>query len=207
LEDEMTGKKDQIIIFGCGGHARSVADVVISNKKVGIRMFVDENAGSKEILYGCHVVRQVDQIDSPYIFAIGDNEKRKAKYDEVGISQLTSVISKRAYVGYGSRIGRGCFLANICHVGPEVEVGENTIINTASVIEHEVTIGKHCHVAPGAVILGRCLIGDLVFVGAGAVVREYVSICSNVIIGAGATVTSDIEEPGIYVGTPALRIS
>lgn len=202
----MTEKKNQIIIFGSGGLARSVADVVISNKKVGIRMFVDKNAGSDEILYGCHIVRHVDQIDCPYIFAIGDNEKRKDRYDEIGISRLTSVISRRAYVGYGSRVGRGCFIANICHVGPEVEVGENTIVNTAAVIEHETRIGKHCHVAPGAVISGRCSIGDLVSVGAGAVVREYISICSNVIIGAGAIVTSDIDEPGTYLGTPARRI-
>jgi len=93
LEDEMTERKNHMIIFGSGGLARCVADVVINNKKVGIRMFVDESAGSNAILYGCHVVPHLDQIDSPYIFAIGDNEKRKAKYDEIGISQLTSVIS------------------------------------------------------------------------------------------------------------------
>jgi len=202
----MTERKNHMIIFGSGGLARCVADVVINNKKVGIRMFVDESAGSNAILYGCHVVPHLDQIDSPYIFAIGDNEKRKAKYDEIGISQLTSVISRRAYRGYGNRIGRGCFIANLGHIGPEAEVGENTIVNTSAVIEHETRIGKHCHLAPGAIISGRCSIGDLVSVGAGAVVREYVNICSNVIIGAGAIVTSDIDEPGTYVGTPARRI-
>lgn len=44
------------------------------------------------------------------------------------------------------------------------------------------------------------------FVGIGTAVIPSVSIVSNTVIGAGATVIENIDNAGIYVGTPARRI-
>jgi len=197
----------QIILFGCGGHGRSVADVLILNDPTVSLLFVDENARENERLYGFDVVRHMDPLGRPYFFALGDNRQRKQKFDEIGASDLLSVISVKAHLGHKSTVGKGCFLANFSHIGPEAEIGENTIINTSAVIEHEVKIGTHSHIGPRAVISGRSSIGDLVFIGVGAVVKDNIAICSEVIVGAGATVIQNIDEPGTYVGTPARKIS
>ena len=130
--DEWTKK---IILFGCGGHSRSVADVLILNDPAVSLVFVDENARKHETLYGFDVIKHIESLDLPYFFAIGDNGKRRTKYDEIGVSGLISVISRNAHLGYKSSIGKGCFLGNSCHIGPEAEIGDNTIINTSSVIE------------------------------------------------------------------------
>lgn len=51
------------------------------------------------------------------------------------------------------------------------------------------------------------VLGDNVFIGAGAIIIGPVEICSNVIIGAMSLVNRSITEPGVYVGSPAKKIS
>ena len=46
-----------------------------------------------------------------------------------------------------------------------------------------------------------------VFLGIGTAVIPSVSIASNTVIGAGATVIENIDNAGVYVGTPARRIT
>ena len=197
---------DKIVILGCGGHSRSVADVVLSLNPHVQLVFVDDNARENEKIYGFDVFREYPVDNNKYFIAIGDNETRKSKLEQVGEKYIVSIISHRAHRGINSKIGAGCFVGNYCHIGPDAVVGKNTIINTASLLEHEVIVGDHCHIGPNATVSGRCIIGDLVFVGVGATIIDKVTICSNVIIGAGATVVKDISEPGIYVGTPTRRI-
>lgn len=194
-----------VIFFGCGGHARSAADLILSYKKTKI-LFVDENARENEKILGCDVVRSYPLRGEDYFVAIGDNVKRKALFESLEGGKCISILSPRAYFGKESKIAKGCFIGNFCHIGPEVRIDDNTIINHGAVIEHEVQIGKHCHIGPNATISGRCTIGDLVFIGVGATIKDSISICSAVIVGAGATVVKDIVEPGTYVGTPARKL-
>lgn len=50
-------------------------------------------------------------------------------------------------------------------------------------------------------------LGDNVVIGANTVVVGPVDICDNVVVAAMSLVNRDITEPGIYVGTPARKIS
>jgi len=197
----------KIVIFGCGGHSRSVADVLLPKNPKENLVFVDYNAQDYEKIYGFEVKQQYtfNDEDEAIFLAIGDNELRKEKFEAVG-KKLITIISDTAHIGHCSSIGPGCFVGNFCHVGPSSFIDKNTILNTGSIIEHEVSIGAHCHIGPNATISGRCEIDELVFIGVGATVKDFIKICPNVLVGAGATVVSNIVEPGIYLGTPARRI-
>ncbi|ACH39584.1 MAG: hypothetical protein ACD_55C00099G0007 [uncultured bacterium] len=203
---EHSAKKRHLFILGCGGHSRSVTDVILRGDPDAVLVFVDENARENETLYGFEMTSNLADVQGPWFPAIGDNEKRKALMSRLDARDMVSVVSVNAHIGFKARIGRGCFVGHFCHVGPEAVIGEGTIVNTASVVEHEVQIGSYCHVGPNATVSGRCKIGDLVFVGVGATIKDYISICSGVVVGAGATVVRDITEPGVYVGCPAVRI-
>lgn len=199
-------KTSKIVIFGCGGHSRSVVSVLLACDPRAKLLFVDSNAKLNEKLYGFDVVLETFLQDEKCFFAIGDNAARKAKYDLIGTSNLISILSTQASIGFQARIGKGVFIGNFCHIGPEAAIGDNTIINNGAVVEHEVTIGQHAHIGPNATISGRSHIGDLVFIGVGATVKDSIKICSGVIVGAGAVVVKDITEPGIYVGCPAVKM-
>ena len=196
-----------LIVYGCGGHARSILDVLIYNGQNDI-LIVDKNARKNEYIYGYRVLSYLpDQYrDEPCILAVGDNTIRKKMVDEQHPANFINVIATTAYISARSRLGVGIYVSHLSYIGPEANIDNHTIINTRSVIEHEVCIGKFCHIAPNVTISGRTRIGDMVFIGAGSTIIDKIKISSNVIIGANSTVISDVTEPGVYVGSPLRRI-
>jgi len=202
----MNNSGQKILIYGCGGHARSVAGVLIDKIPSVNIIFVDRNAKDNEKIFNFPVVKEYNK-DLPYHIAIGDNEKRKNLNRTLNKTNLVSIISDRALVDKTVNIKKGCFIAHLAYMAPLCSIGTGTIINTRATIEHEVKIGEFCHIAPSTTICGRSSIGDNVIIGAGATVIDYIEICSDVIIGAGAVVTKDITESGVYVGTPVRKIN
>lgn len=201
---------NQYSIIGCGGHARSVADVLIDNDPTIRICFYDENARINETILDDYSVKRISDITLDekqiYFVAIGDNGKRKLWYERLNGCSIEKIVSKRAYVSHFAVVSEGCFVGDCVHIGPDSIICENTIINSGANIDHECRIGRHTHISVGAKICGRASVGDEVMVGAGAVIIDKINICDNVIIGAGAVVISDIESAGTYVGTPAKRI-
>lgn len=205
---QLSPNQTTLVIYGCGGHARSLADVALANG-VNALLFVDENARAGEKLFDFPVVNQAEiSATANYLVAIGDNHKRATVFQQLLDSDapLTSLVAQSAYLGNEHTLGKNVFVAHRSHIGPRTSIGDNTIINTHSVIEHDCRIGKHTHISVNAVIAGSCQIGDYVMVGAGATVIDGIKIASNIIIGAGAVVVSDLTEPGTYVGVPAKKI-
>lgn len=205
----MVGNK--IVIFGCGGHARSIVDVIRKTYDIKEIVLVDENVEIGEIILGCNTERRHDLCEKEaFIVAVGDNQKRKKLYYELKEKQkghCVSIVASSSSIGTDVEIGQGTFVAANTYLGPLVKVGNNAIINTGSIIEHEAVIGAHSHVAPNATVCGRTRIGNNVFCGAGSTIIDKLSICDDVVIGAGAVVIEDIVESGTYVGIPAKRIS
>ena len=198
-------------ILGCGGHARSVADIAIEIQPMVELLFFDENACPDEyIIKNRYAVLKPDKFtpgdNDPFIVAIGDNTKRDRIFHEFKNGKCLTVISNNAHISELAEIGIGVFVGNYSHIGPEASVGDNCIINNGAIVEHETVIGDSSHISVGAKVCGRSRVGSRVMIGAGATVIDKVSICENVIIGAGATVLESIMESGVYVGTPARRI-
>lgn len=207
---------ERIGIIGCGGHARSAADIIMDNFPLCEISFYDENAAAGELIlnksgkkgFPVYPLSALEISDIPLFIAIGDNERREEYAEKYGLyGNIASVISKRAYISPFSETGRGCFVGDGAHIGPEASVGEFSIINTSAVVEHEVLIGAFSHISVNAAVCGRCRIGRNVFIGAGAVIRDNITVCDNVTIGAGAAVVKDITSSGIYAGVPAGRLS
>lgn len=203
--------ENEIVIFGCGGHARSIVNVIRKTYEKKTIVLVDENVEMGEIILGCNTERRHDLCEKEaFIVAVGDNEKRKKIYFELKEKQkghCVSIVASSSSIGANVEIGQGTFVAENTYLGPLVKVGNNTIINTGSIIEHETVIGDHSHVAPNATVCGRTKLGNNVFCGAGSTIIDNISICDDVVIGAGAVVIGNIVESGMYVGIPAKRIS
>ncbi len=192
--------KNKLVIIGCGGHARSIANVAVDAFPQIQIIFVDPYAKINELILDFPVYREyeIKEEKESVIVGIGDNYKRKLEYNKY--SDLITIISKHSYIGLEVEIGKGTFIANYAHLGVSSIIGDNVIINTGACLDHEVTVARNTHIAPNATVCGRVTIGENVFVGAGAVIRDKVNICDNVIIGAGSVVLEDINIPGTYIG-------
>ena len=199
-----------LVILGCGGHARSVADVAIScgYKKI---IFVDENAKSGEFIFGFPVFNEITNdlfFDYDFFPGAGSSEKRIYQISMLKEKKMkvVSIISPLASLGLGAEILDGVFVGHHAHIGPQAKIGTGIIVNTASIIEHESVIDDYSHVSVNSVVAGRSYLGKNSMLGAGATIIDGIRVCDNVIIGAGAVVANDIDISGIYVGMPCRKI-
>jgi len=106
-------------------------------------------------------------------------------------------------------------------IGEGVDIGPNATIHRASLgstiigdynhigsyvnIGHNVRTGKYCAFTPYVCVGGSTVLGDNVVLGMHSVIRDNLRICSEVKIGMGSLVVNNIEEPGLYYGSPATR--
>lgn len=198
----MQKNNEKYIIFGCGGHARSIADVILCNDKDTDIIFLDENAKKDENILGFPVVNTYNIKDEKVIVGIGNNLKRK-ELSKKYYNNLVNVVSKNAYIGKEVKMGRGIFIAHNAHVGILSEINDFAIVNTCASIDHECILKEGSFVAPNATLCGKVKVGKSSFIGANATIIDGIEIADNVTIGAGSVVIKDIIKSGTYIGIPA----
>ena len=200
-----------LIIFGFGGHARSVADVALAG---GIKelIFFDVNGHEGETFLGHPVLRYLpSKIDVNWACmpASGDGKKRQSQMEQIENLNwpIVTLIAPSATIGVGAVISSGSFIGHHAHVGPMAIVGKSCIVNTGAVVEHDCIVGDYSHLSVNSTVAGRSQIGKYVLVGAGATVIDGIKISDNVIIGAGGVVVKSINISGTYVGIPVKLVN
>lgn len=205
----MTETLRQLTLYGCGGHARSVASTALASGFNSV-IFIDEKARPDEKIIGFPVIIKppAESADMDVFAAAGDNVKRELLYNtlQASTNNIVTVRHPSAIISPEAQLEDALFLGALCVIGPEAKIGANSIINTGAIIEHECSVGSHSHIAIGARMAGRSHIGARSFLGAGAIVIDGIRITDNVVIGAGSVVIKDITKPGTYVGIPARKL-
>lgn len=102
-------------------------------------------------------------------------------------------------------IGRGSIIYPGCIIDQHARIAENVILQIGCLISHHSQIQDHSFLAPSVSIAGKSVVGPLCFLGISTTVIDHIQIGRNITIGAAATVTKNLETPGTYVGTPALK--
>ena len=205
---------EEIIVFGCGGHAKSVIDCILAQGVYHIAAIV----GTKRELGKrcCGIEVSYTDEDGEELFrkglrkcfiAIGNLESFNlreglyARAKKIGFA-LVNIIDKSAVVSQSAVIGEGVFIGKNCVVNAEVVLGDQVIVNNGCIIEHDCRIGDFTHIAPGAVICGQVGIGRSSFIGANSTVVHCKSIGNECLVGAGSVVTQDIADGVKAYGNP-----
>lgn len=198
---------DGIIILGAGGHAKVIADIVLSrgDKLIG---FLDDNI-SGEVL-GCPILGKITDAtqyakNCSFIIGIGNNQTRKMLADTYKLNWYTA-IHPTVVIARDVSIGEGTVIMADVVINPSSVIGRHCIINTSTVIEHDNNIGDFVHISPHATLCGTVRVGELTHIGAGATVKNNISICNDCVIGAGAVAVENVIVPGTYAGVPAKKI-
>ena len=105
------------------------------------------------------------------------------------------------------KFGKGIIICSKNVLTTDISIGNFVHINIDCTVGHDSTIGNYCTLSPGVHVSGNVNIDDGSFVGTGAVILEKIYIGSNIIIGAGAVVVKNLKEEGVYIGTPARKLS
>lgn len=205
----------KLCIYGAGGFGREVlciaADLIKGkNIKLGDAacfMLADEYF-SEDTIMGVDVIKQSDFDPGKYevVIAIGEPAKRRAVAESLPAeTRYTTIIHPSAVVSEWVKIGEGSIITAGTIVTCNIEIGKHAHLNLHTTIGHDCRIGDFFTTAPGAKISGSCIFGDEVYIGTNASVKQGVSICSNTTVGMGAVVVKNIEEPGVYIGSPAKK--
>lgn len=209
-----------LIIIGNGGFAKEIACLIEdmnSEREIwNILGFIssdEEDIGSRHGKYeivGCD--KDIIESDKEINIAIGLGSPEiidnivKAYRENKNLVFPNLIHPTVIYDHEGVKFGKGNILCAGTIFTTDIIVGSFNMFNLSCTIGHDTRIGD-CNVFnPSANISGNVTVEDRILVGTGAQVLQNINICSDVIVGAGAVATKDINDPGVYVGTPARKL-
>ena len=188
-----------VLLIGCGGHARSVVDVIeeegkwsifgfiglpeqIGDRVLGHQVIGDDGDLPRLIQHVRHAVIAIGQVPDTSIRRRIAQEIDDIGYTSPVIVSPYAVVSRHAVLGEGTVVGHGAI------INAGAVVGLHCTMNSRCLIEHDVSVDDHCHISTGALVNGGVKIGPDSFIGSGAIIREGLKLPDKSIISAGKRV-------------------
>lgn len=201
-------EKPRIVVFGAGGHAKVVIDIIRQQGEFEIEAIVDPITTAEE-LYGIDIRPSYEDLaPQRFVIAIGDNRVRKREFEKMrttGWSPCT-VSHPSAVIAPDVRVGAGTVIMAGAIINPATVISENCIINTGATIDHDCVIGSHTHIAPGCNLAGTVITEEGAFLGIGTKVVPGIKIGAWSVAGAGSVLIEDVPAEVTVVGVPARRV-
>jgi sugar O-acyltransferase (sialic acid O-acetyltransferase NeuD family) len=205
--------KEKLVVFGAGGHAKVVIDIIEQQGNYEIAGLLDDDLKHKRgSFFGYPVLGARAELPvlisaqlRHAIITIGDNAGRAAVaalLDQLGW-QFANAVHPRASIGRGVQIGPGSVVMAGCVVNADASLGAHVIINTGATVDHDCRIEDAVHIAPGCHLCGGVSVGRGSLLGAGSTVTPGVKIGCKAIVGAGSTVIRDVADEARVSGSPA----
>jgi sugar O-acyltransferase (sialic acid O-acetyltransferase NeuD family) len=210
---------DQIVIVGCGGLGREVWALVDAvNRVQGPRWdcigFVDDNPSEINL-------KRLSALSAPYLgridaladlgkgvqyaIGIGDPKVRRTVAGRVSAYSLTAaqLVHPTATVGPEVRIGNGSILFTGAAVTTNVEIGEHVHLNQNVSVGHDAVLDDFVTVNPLAAVSGDTHLESGVMIGTTAAVLQGIRVGADATVGASACVVRDVPSRTVVKGVPA----
>ena len=198
-----------VLIYGGGGHAKAVMEMLNSIGKYEIVGIIDDQIPSKTLILGIPVLgsrnalvelkRLGVQNSANGVGGILDIKIRKNIFEiliQTGYS-LPKLIHPRAMVERSAVINNGVQVFANAYVGSDAILEPYCMVNTNAVVSHDCVVGDYSHISPGALLAGHVQVGKESLVGMGVTTSIGVKIGNNVRIGNGAIIYADIPSKTI----------
>ncbi len=203
----LSKEKPFILIYGGGGHAKSVLEIVQQNNTYTIAGIVDDdqNLTGRQVLgipvLGTRLLLPMLMAQDVKLAANGvggilDINVRIKIFkllESKGFS-FPTLIHPRATLEPSSKVDEGVQVFANAYVGSEARLYPRCMINTNAVVSHDCIIGPYTHIAPGALLAGQVHVGESTLVGMGVTTTIGVRIGDGVRIGNGAILLADVPD-------------
>lgn len=203
----------RIIIYGAGGHAKTVisllrllhweiSGIIDDGVPAGILVSGVPVLGGAEMLpelRGQDVGNAVNAVGGIGNYAIRWKIfERLQQFD----FHFPTLIHPTAFVEDSVTLADGIQVLAQSYISSESSVGFGTLINAGTVISHDGKIGKCVNLSPGALLAGEVTVEDFAQIGMGATINLGVTIGARARVGNSAAVKSDVPADGrVYAGT------
>ena len=203
------------VVFGGGGFAKSLIDLMRSAQGIEPICVVDDDTGRTGGVLGLPVIGGRDKL-APLraaglrcavnaVGAIGLIQDRIAIFellDELGF-ELPTLVDPAAFVAASATLAEGAQVFAGALVCSAATVGKGTIVNSGAIVSHDCRVGSYSHLAPGAVLAGEVEVGDAVLVGMGVTARARLRIGSGAIVGNSCVLREDVP-PGTILSAGSI---
>ena len=199
--------KPYILIYGAGGHAKSVMEMVLQNNVHTIAGIVDDDKhlmgkqvlgipvlGTRALLPALVEKRVI--LAANGVGGIIDITRRVRIFKLLESAGFTfpALTHPRATIEQSAIVGDGVQVFANAYVGSEAVLHPRCMVNTNAVVSHDCEIGAYTHIAPGALLAGHVHVGERTLVGMGVTTTIGVKIGSGVRIGNGAIILTDVPD-------------
>lgn len=203
----------KLLLFGAGGHAKTVIDTVEKTGTYQIVGILDDDSSKvgQKILGYCVLGGREKLTGSGFqgvrmVFtAVGHNMDRSQLSEyltNLGYEQ-PALIHPSAELLRGCSVGKGTVVFPKAVVGADVEVGAGVIVSIGCVLGHDCRVGDFGQIAPNVTINGGAEVGKYALIGSGSVILAGVQVGDHVIVGANSMLNRDLPAGVTAVGSPA----
>jgi sugar O-acyltransferase (sialic acid O-acetyltransferase NeuD family) len=209
IDPDILFTTNHILVFGAGGHAKAVMELIMAMGKFQLAGIVDDNipAGTLVLetpVYGAREVlpQLVERGLTKAANGVGgiiDINIRVKLFDLMEESGFTfpPLVHPRATVEQSASIGDGVQVFANAYIGSSAALHARCMVNTNAVVSHDCKIGSYTHIAPGALLAGQVQVGERSLVGMGVTTAIGIKIGNNVRIGNGAIIFADVPDKSI----------
>lgn len=198
-------------MLGGGGHAASLAEILLLQGRDIIAVVAPKITASKELFKGIKHLKDDNSIldfaadEIELVNGIGSipySGLRTKIHTEFKskLYKFATVIASTANVSAYASIAEGAQILSNATICTGSEIGFGTIVNTSASIDHDCKIEAFCHIAPGVVISGQVHVKESVHIGTGANIINDIQIGKNTIIGVGANILKTLPDSSIVYG-------
>jgi sugar O-acyltransferase (sialic acid O-acetyltransferase NeuD family) len=209
----------RILVFGAGGHAREILQLLHDLRDTGTPgsawepagVLVDEGLASSDgVLKGVPVFAGEAAWpapgDTPMVVAVGASIARERIVRRLvarGHRHFPVLVHPRAWVSSAARLGDGCVVFAGAMLNADVTLGSHVHVNLGCSISHDSVLDDFATLSPGVRVCGNGHVGEAADLGAGTVLIPHARVGARAIVGAGAVVVGEIPADVTAVGMPA----
>ncbi len=211
----MTELSGDLILFGGGGHGKTLIDLVQALGEYTWAGIIDDNIAPGTEILGIPVLGNAGLLPELVsrgiklavngVGGIGIPEVRQDVFDLLLQAGFTcpSVVHPAARVEPSAHLDEGVQVLAQAYVSSAASIGFGTVINAGVVVSHDCQIGRVVNLSPGAMLAGGVSLDDYVQVGMAATINLNVRVGLEARIGNGATVKADVP-PGTIIHAGAI---
>jgi acetyltransferase EpsM len=206
---EMSFDAMALVIYGGGGHAKAIIDLVRTAGVYHLVGVIDDGISADESLMGLPVFGGADALPGLVdrgvrlavnaVGGIGNVSARQRVFEVIARAGLTcpTLVHATAWVEPSASLAAGVQVLAKSYISSETRVGFGTVINAGVVVSHDCVLGQVVNLSPGAMLAGGVILEDFVQVGMAATINLNLHVGRSARIGNGATVKADVPEGGV----------
>ena len=201
---------DETIIIGASGHAAEIDEYIrysqttTGKKEMVVIGFLDDKSenyhqykhsapfiGSIQ----AHKVRQ----DVKYIIGIANLTYRKtivARFLEEG-ADFATFIHCNACISESAVLGKGVVVAPNANIGPNVRIGDFTLLNSRCSMGHDTIIGEYNFISPNVCFSGFTIVGDNNLFGINSATIPCIKVGNRNKIAAGMVLDKNVGDDSV----------